>query len=1316
MAATERRVWIRVALLLALMVVSVASIATVSFLAFSRIGSHVTDAAHLQALALQRVELTSTAQRNFLVQVQEWKNLLLRRHDELLFEKHRAAFEQRAAAVRSDLATLAPLLRLPANRERVRDLLAAHAELLQRYHAALATFDRTKIHNEDAVDELVRGIDRPLTAGFDALREGVEKHARESAEVIVTGADAAEARARRLISVVLATMGLCALLAAFCISRSLLGVMKQRQAAETLLEQSEGRHRQLVDLAPCAVLVECDGRWVFANPKAVEMLGANSAADLLGRTVFDSIHPNARSAAQENMRLWRAGVPQRKPTEGPWRRLDGSRFIGEATAAPYIHEGKPGVLLILRDITARKTAEAQRDQFFSLAVDLLCIAGADGSFKRVNPAFGVTLGWTDKELLSRPFIEFVHPDDVAATLSEVAKLAAGDSTHFFENRYRCKNGTWRWLAWSAVADHGVIYATARDLTAGKAAEAALLASEKFNRSIVESSQDCLEVLSLEGRLLHMNSSGHQLVDPAGVGHVVDADWLDLLQGAEREAAATAIASARAGGSGRFTRIVKTSGELTRWWEVTISAIHGADGAPQKLLVVSRDNTLQHQAEAAIVRLNADLETRVEERTAELQFQQAFLRKVIDLNQSLIYAKDREGRYVLLNEATARVYRMTVEAMLGKTDVELHLDKTLAEHLRRQDQTVFDTARELVIDEEPMVATDGRTRWWSTLKRPILSADGKSDMVLGVTTEVTRRKTAEAKILALNADLERRVAERTNALESSNRQLAQATAEAEQASRAKSAFLATMSHEIRTPMNGVIGMSDVLAQSELAADQADAVAIIRTSAFSLLRIIDDVLDFSKIEAGRLDLERVAVDLPELVRGARDTLSAAASAKGVELQLTFDSNVPGQVRTDPTRLRQVLFNLVGNAIKCSTGRPHLPGKVALRVEVASTQPLRVAFSVADNGVGISAEALEGLFMPFVQAESSTTRRFGGTGLGLVISKRLVDLLGGEIAVRSEPGAGSTFTVTLPLEIVDPALSPPADAGTALRSHRPAAAPADGAQPGPGSRRILIAEDDEINQKVIRRQLALLGYSADVAADGAQALALWRAGDYALLITDLHMPEMDGYALAHAIRRDERAPGSARPSRIPILALTANALRGEADRVRAAGMDDYLTKPIQLLALRAAIEPWLTVPGHLPAEASRGAKQTSAASVVPAVDLAVLEALVGDDDATVSGFLADYLGAARLQGAKLLAACAAADSRQVAAIAHRLKSSSRSIGALILGGLCDAIESSVSCESHAELLQRMGPFERSLREVENFIVARLAIAHKPRPETIR
>lgn len=497
----------------------------------------------------------------------------------------------------------------------------------------------------------------------------------------------------------------------------------------------------------------------------------------------------------------------------------------------------------------------------------------------------------------------------------------------------------------------------------------------------------------------------------------------------------------------------------------------------------------------------------------------------------------------------------------------------------------------------------------------------------------------------------------------------ARAVAEQANKAKSIFLATVSHEIRTPMYGIIGSVDLLEQSKLGRNEAELVETIRDSAFSLLTVIDDILDFSKIEAGRLELERESLSLEAVVESACNALKPLAVRKGVQLSLFTDPYLPPSILGDSVRLRQILNNLLSNAIKFSSGQAR-QGKVAVRAEPAGDSQVR--FTVADNGIGMSAEVQARLFTPFVQAEASTTRRFGGTGLGLSICQRLVELFGGRIEIESAPGQGSTFSVILPIERSGEA--PPASASTDLggvhclivAQESDGDRPADIADaiPSPDrasaiarGRLILVAEDNEVNRRIIRHQLAQLGFAADVVANGREALEAWRDGRHPLLLTDLHMPEMDGYELTRTIRGEEGGAG-----RMPIIAFSANALRKEAERCRNVGMDDYVSKPIVLETLQAMLKKWLPAQAFEPVSASPRAA---------ALDESVLAGLIGDDKDLIADFLTDYCRSAEQARLQMLQALAAADWAAAASVAHRLKSSSRSVGARSLADCCERIE---------------------------------------------
>jgi two-component system sensor histidine kinase/response regulator len=507
---------------------------------------------------------------------------------------------------------------------------------------------------------------------------------------------------------------------------------------------------------------------------------------------------------------------------------------------------------------------------------------------------------------------------------------------------------------------------------------------------------------------------------------------------------------------------------------------------------------------------------------ELAFERNLLRTVVDNIPDSIFAKDSEGRYLLVNKAFAKLHGLeSPEQLLGKSAFDL-FPKERAAALHAADLEVMRAAKPLEA-ERSVVDAEGNVHWILMSKVPLTNEHEEIVGTVGVNRDITQAKRSEA-------------------------ELRQSKEAAEAANRAKSEFLANMSHEIRTPMNGIIGMTDLALETELTPEQQEYLSMVKTSADSLLTVINDILDFSKMEAGKLELDRSTFNLHESMEETTRTFGIRAGEKGLELVCDIRSDVPQMVLGDPKRVRQVIVNLLGNAIKFTER-----GEVVLHVEMKQAQDRHVLlhFAIRDTGIGIAEDKQKLIFEAFAQADNSPSRNYGGTGLGLTISSRLVEMMGGRIWLESKPGQGSTFHFTVTFEL--PQL--PMERRERKQEVSLAGIP------------VLVVDDNPTNRRILEATLLQWGIKPTLAESGLAALTALRQAKEAgnrtmLLLLDAQMPGMDGFSLMEKIRQDPELPTAT------VMMLTSGGQRGDAARCRELGISAYLTKPVRQWELQEAI----------------------------------------------------------------------------------------------------------------------------------------------------
>jgi len=898
-----------------------------------------------------------------------------------------------------------------------------------------------------------------------------------------------------------------------------------------------GTYRPLFDNHPDGIYVlDAAGRCLDVNAAMTRITGYEPAE-------FLAMQPElfSESTAMREATFERAKRGEAAEFEQPLRRKDGRIVELRILYIPNLSDGGfAGVYGIAKDISGEKEAERrllESEKMLRMigehAEDVITFSMSDGWCSYVSASVRSALGYT--------------PDEFIAMGAGIMELFDNPPHHLagtptrYETRIRHKNGTYRWFEITVKqvdgqageggqnGDSAMLLSIGRDVTERKRMEQRLRDSEQRYKSLFEYNPSSIYAFDLNGELASFNA---QLEELTGYTReeLRTIRFAQLIHEEDRERTDRMLAVAMGGQPTRFeARVVRKDG-------VVVAC--GVTNVP----IVVGDQVVGAYGIASDIRERKQYIEQIE----RLSYRHSLILSSIAEG---LYMLDQQGRAIFLNPAAERMLGYALEEFVGVSYEVVHHARADGTPYSREANPIGRTIADgqaRSMNEEVFWRKDGTSFLVEYRVNPIID-DGRIVGAVVVFNDVT-----------------------------GEREIRQAKENAERADRAKSEFLAMMSHEIRTPMNGILGMTDLLLETGLTAEQKEFAEIIHASGETLLRILNDILDFSKIEAGKLVLEDEPFDLLGTIAMTIDLFKPRAEQKGLELICRVAPEVPGIAVGDATRFRQVLTNLIGNAIKFTES-----GSVSVTIAVRerpcpdgreASKLLRV--TVEDTGIGIPADKLQHLFQSFSQLHPALSRTYGGTGLGLAITKRLVELMGGAIAVDSTEGKGSVFRFETELhdDSCGAGVMPGEQAG--LRAQRARAGeqrlPDRGAgeryPAASGSLRILLAEDHPVNQQLFLRVLARLGYAADVAGNGVEAVEMILKQPYDLVFMDIQMPVMDGIRATELVR--QLLPESKLPV---IVALTAHARKEDRDRCLSAGMDDYISKPIQMEEVRRVFDRW-------------------------------------------------------------------------------------------------------------------------------------------------
>ena len=909
--------------------------------------------------------------------------------------------------------------------------------------------------------------------------------------------------------------------------------MTESKLAEEALHANLRLLDTIIDTIPSPVFYkDKEGIYRGCNKVFAEQILGMPKEEIVGRTLYDLEGAIPSDLADiyynEDRKLIEEGGVQMY--ESQVHCADGTRreFCFNKAALTDASSDVTGIVGVMSDVTdhrlkedmLRLSEEKYRDLVENIS-EIIYSLDEKGVFTYVSPAVEHLGGYDPSEIIGKKFSEFIFEEDLPLVFERIRKLLGGNSESL-EFRTYTKSGEVRWLQGSSrpifkngnvVALQGVL----TDINKRKQTEEALRRSEQEKAAVLSGLKHvAVQYLDPQMRIIWLNSAVQKFLG-LSEDELRGRHCYELIQGLEDPCPCCTVVKALQTSQSQEGELVTPDGKT---WLSRSSPIKDA-----------------HEKVTGVVNVAVNISNRKKTENA-LKESERQLTDIINFLPDPTFVIDRDGNVIAWNRAIEALTGIRAEAIMGKGNYEyampfygerrpILIDLVLRPEPRFEKMYVVTKRSEdgTLSGEAYMPNLRGGEVYLFCTAAALYDSHGKISGAIESIRDITERKHAEE-------------------------DMQNAKVKTEAAIRAKSEFLANMSHEIRTPLNAIIGITGLLLDTPLNPDQLDLVETVRNSGEVLISIINNILDFSKIEDGKRELEHQSFDLCNCIEGSIDLLASKAAKKGLTITYVVDNNVPKNLIGDITRLRQVLVNLLSNAVKFT-----FSGEISISVTGQhQDHRFKLCFSVKDTGIGIPKDRTARLFQPFSQVDMSTTRKYGGTGLGLAISKKLVELMGGRMWVESEPGKGSTFYFSI---LADPAPI----AGPVLARELPLQNRLQQYQLGP--LRLLLAEDNEVNQKVTLRMLNKLGIRADIAANGLEVLQALERQPYDIVLMDIQMPEMDGLEAAKFIR--QRWPGEESPH---IIALTAHALEGDRQRCLDAGMNDYISKPMRIEELIGAL----------------------------------------------------------------------------------------------------------------------------------------------------